>query len=202
MNTVLRLKRKRGLVFDAYYFKARENDWYFSGIEGERDLELSLATVRAIRDRYDRVLYLGNSMGGYGALLFGLDSNATEILVFSPQTRFDLEFCTAIGERRWRSEFSSMRTVRDAHSMAVRARWPESCSTRVQGFAGELNPQDMAHCRELQGLQGFELKLYPQSGHDLVHDLRATGELEQIIVDTIVRMGGKDVGVISQTAQR
>ncbi len=157
MNTVLRLKRTRGLLLDAYYFKARENDWYFSGTEGQPSLEQSLIAIRDMRQKYDKVLFLGNSMGGYGALLFGLDASATAILSFSPQTRFDSEFYDAIRERRWREEFSSMRTVRDPYSMAIKARWPAVCCSRVKAFVGELQAQDMAYCEDMQGLPGFEL---------------------------------------------
>lgn len=191
MNTVLRMKRKRGLSFDAYYFKARANDWYFSGTEGQPSLEHSVDIVSAVRNKYDEALFLGNSMGAYGALLFGLAVSATAVLAFSPQTRFDEPFCRNIGERRWRDEFAAMAADRDVEIMSIRNRWPEDCRTKVGVFAGELNQQDLAYCLDLQGLPGFTLHRYADSGHDLVHDLRATGALEEIILKELMSTNDK-----------
>lgn len=186
VNTVLRMRRTRKVLCDAYYFKARTNDWYFSGLAGSKSFEDSCAELSEICAPYDRVVFLGNSMGAYAALAFGLRLNADMVLAFSPQTRFDKSFCDAIGERRWREEFEAMRAQHPADQMAIRSMWPDPCRSRVRLFVGGECSQDMAYATDLDGKPGLELEIFRESGHDLVHDLRATGELERLIYDGLL----------------
>ena len=188
MNTVLRMKKNRGLVCDAYYFKANGNDWYFNGTEQQPSPDASVQLIQALLAKYDATVFLGNSMGAFGALYFGLRVGADAVVAFSPQTRFDQEYCDRIGESRWREEFKAMRAIRNPDEMAIRSVWPANCETRVRLFAGALNQQDLHYCEELAGLPGAELTKYDESGHDLVHELRATGELELAIYETITSL--------------
>lgn len=185
VNTVLRVKKIFGEKFDAYYLKARMNDWYFSGAQGTQSLQSSLDALSDVVKRYRRTIFLGNSMGGYAAMLFGLPLGADAILAFSPQTRFDLEFCDAIGETRWREAYDAMRAGHDADAMSMRHRWPKLSDAAVSVHYGINCKTDCRYAAELDGLPGVTTIGHPGCDHDLVNELRANGQLEQIIRDAL-----------------
>ena len=183
VNTILRMRRTRSILCDAYYFKARTNDWYLSGAYGFESFDHSVTELSRLAAGYDRVVFMGNSMGGYAALAFGLALNTGLILAFSPQTRFDKEFCDRIRERRWISDFEKMRDEHVVEDMAISSLWPEKLAADVHVFAGESCSQDIAYISDLDSKTGLNRHVFADSGHDLVHDLRSSGQLEDIIYD-------------------
>lgn len=185
VNTILRMRRTRGIVCDAYYFKAKANDWYLSGFNGSDSFEHSVAELSQLVAGYDRVVFMGNSMGGFAALAFGLKLNTGLILAFSPQTRFDQKFCAEIGEKRWKLEFEQMRRDHAVEKMAVSSLWPEPCAAKAHLFVGGSCSQDLAYLADLGLRPGLQSTVFEESGHDLVHDLRSSGQLEEIIYGTL-----------------
>jgi hypothetical protein len=185
VNTVLRVKKAFGASFDAYYLRARKNDWYFSGAQGFDSLAMSLEGIGRVALRYRFTMFLGNSMGGYAAMLFGLPLRANAILAFSPQTRFDQPFCEQIGERRWREAYDAMRGEFEVDALALRCRWPDSVETDVEVHYGGGCKADEEYAMQLRALPGISLVGHEGLNHDLVHDLRKTGLLERIIHEKI-----------------
>lgn len=181
VNTVLRIKKTKKIKFDSYYLRSKSNDWYMSGFSGAESFLDSCEQIAKICAGYDHAIFLGNSMGGYGACVFGIIVQASLILAFSPQTRFDKHFSEKIGEKRWLNEFSAMRQTHPVDNRAVRAVWPAENGTQARVYVGSECPQDVAYANELIGLKKAQIVSVPASGHDLVHDLRATGRLEEII---------------------
>src|SRR5690554_3011391 len=61
--------------------------WYLNGVDSHVDTfeKLFLKLKRVIKG-YEKVSFVGNSMGGYAAVLFGVLLNVNECVVFSPQT--------------------------------------------------------------------------------------------------------------------
>ncbi|WP_172592981.1 YqiA/YcfP family alpha/beta fold hydrolase [Altererythrobacter sp. B11] len=181
VNTVLRLKKAFGASFDSYYLTARKNDWYFSGVQGCNSLEASFAEIERAMASYDATMFLGNSMGGYAAMLFGAPLKADAILAFSPQTRFDSAFCEQIGESRWRDAYIEMRAQHDVEAMALHSRWPNTYDGSVDIHFGAGCGQDKEYAAQLSGMSGVSLVPHEGLDHDLVHDLRATKTLDEII---------------------
>ena len=75
---------------DLYFFVDKNQCWYHKGI---KDITNNIdETVLYINDiikngNYERVLFMGVSAGGYGAILFGsLCNNVNNIISFIPQT--------------------------------------------------------------------------------------------------------------------
>jgi len=188
VNTVLRIRKYHRASFDVYYFRSKKNDWYFSGIDGCDSLSASLEEVERLAQRYERTMFLGNSMGGYAAILFGLPAVANAVLAFSPQTRFDLAFCADIRESRWREAYDAMRSNYDVDAMALRNRWPGLFSGDVEIHFGAKCAADERYAAQLDGLSGATPVGHEGCSHDLVHDLRASGKLEQIIYDKILQL--------------
>ncbi|WP_070155921.1 hypothetical protein [Sphingobium phenoxybenzoativorans] len=185
MNTILRMKRMRNVPCSVYYFKAKKNDWYFGGVEGQDDFDSSVQYIQSISKKFRKTIFLGNSMGGYAALIFGLLSEGSSILAFSAQTRFDAQFCDEIREKRWQDEYAAMREARDVKSMAVLEYMKNNPEADVNLFTGAKNSQDLAYCSEIAHYPNVRLFRFEESDHDLVHDLRSSGKLEEIIYDHV-----------------
>lgn len=60
--------------------------WYQDGIGGLGDVERSVEYVRTLNRIRPRVIAMGVSMGGFGALLYGILAEIPEIIALAPQT--------------------------------------------------------------------------------------------------------------------
>ncbi len=78
--------------------------WYLGGIEGVGDDVAS--TAAALRDQVDRyepsaVITVGQSMGAYGAILYGTLIGADKVVAFGPLSCFDGRLWSIMNETRW-----------------------------------------------------------------------------------------------------
>ena len=78
--------------------------WYLTGIAGlSHDVP---STVAALRDHIARInpsciITLGQSMGGFAAILYGVLLGARKTVCFGPVSCFDAAIWAAIGDKRW-----------------------------------------------------------------------------------------------------
>jgi len=85
------LKYKFGdLKFNRLFIGDINNSWWhtnYEGLAGYGPYVLANFLNKKIKESGAiKTLYLGVSMGGYGAILFGCLTNATKVMAFSPQT--------------------------------------------------------------------------------------------------------------------
>ena len=85
------LKYKFGdLTFNVLFVGDLNNSWWhtnYEGLPGHGPYILRDFLLEKIKQSgATKTLYLGVSMGGYGALLFGCLTKATKVMAFSPQT--------------------------------------------------------------------------------------------------------------------
>ncbi len=164
--------------------------WYQAGLPGLADSVEGIAAY--LREQIKaqgtkRLVLLGNSMGGYAALLFGALLDADVVLAFAPQTYLGLGRRLQTGDLRW---FKQLR------------RAEKNCKTPLfldlRAFLGSLPPRrgsyhlyysrneiwDYFHARHLRGTF-VQLHESRGSGHRLVRDLRDSGQLQQILVEAL-----------------
>ena len=184
MNTLLGVQKGSGSPFDVLYLVANRNDWYFSGVRGLGDsMGESALALRKMTSPYEACLFIGNSMGGYAALAFGWQTRCDRILAFSPQTRFDRSFCDCIGERRWAAKRRLKQETHDVTAFRILDIMRQFNPPR-EGAAihfGLQSSTDAAYAMHIADNPAVERIPYPDSGHDLAHDLRADGRLAAII---------------------
>ena len=83
-------------------------NWYRAGVAGIRGVPALADFINSLHARYDRVVTLGLSMGGYGALLYGMLAPVDLIIALSPQTNLDPD-----GEdERWREHWQIAKRCR------------------------------------------------------------------------------------------
>ena len=162
--------------------------WYQRGVRGvATTLTGTTDALRAIvaRERPDRLVTLGTSAGGFGALYFGCALGADVILAFGPQTFTDPWHRRWHRDRRWKHEISQideldqgavcrdLRPVVRSWSMGARP-------GRIEIHYGRDVRIDRIHARRLGRISS--VAVYPHSGgHNTAKALRDRGELDAIL---------------------
>jgi hypothetical protein len=177
-----------GLPGQRVFLRDHGRGWYHHGVWGVAD---SIPGVHAwlhdrIREsRASRVVFIGNSAGGYAALLFGgmLHDLVDEVHAFAPQS-----FLTPALRRRYRD---------DRWADQIGNVPPDSPYGDLKGLAlpgrahvhfSVLDRLDTAHALRLRGR--VTLHAYQSvEAHSLVKDLRADGRLRQLIERSLTTGG-------------
>ena len=161
--------------------------WYQNGLPGVG------GDLYAIRDFIQakiaelnpaEVFFVGNSMGGYAAILFASLVGRSTAIAFAPQTFVSPVKRLRHRDRRWFKQIAGMylRTVFKAHIWDLKACLkPLQNETRIEIFVSEDDPLDYLHALRLQGLEGVQIHECPVGGHTLVKQLRDEGKLPAIL---------------------
>jgi len=129
-----------------------------------------------------RLVCIGNSMGGFGALLFGARLGADAILSFVPQTAIDPAVTDALGDHRWQAYQARIPSY-PFGDLALRP--PAAARTIVcHGADDEL---DSAHADRLAAVWPIERIAVASARHDAAAQLRDQGKLVPLIEEA---MGG------------
>ena len=156
-----------------------ESRWYQYG---EAAAAALIGEIRAAAGQVGarRLVCLGNSMGGFGALYFGARLKADAILGFAAQTAIDPETTEALGDRRW----SEHQAAIPAYGFGDLAREP-AAPGRVILCRGEHDLLDRAHADHLAAAWRVEQIVVPEAKHDVAARLRERGELLPLLEQVI-----------------
>jgi len=164
--------------------------WWLCGISDAvptlADL-ISLLSAEAVKA--SRVITLGSSAGGFGALLLGTMLDADLALAFSPQTYMDREHRMAHGERRWGYKITDL--CRDAADIGLLNLGDVITPRRAVVWSRRACPQDQSHMANLIGIPNIQKILVegeapectgvgcldPCTGHDTAMALKTRGDL-------------------------
>ncbi len=167
----------RGGENNVLFVTDRRATWYAAEGLWRRIVKL----VRYLRrtERIEEVVSLGNSMGGYGALLLPRDVRVARAIAFSPQVTMDR---AVLDDRRWPDVTATYgalpeRIVSDTFG-----------ATRTQYYlmASRDASEDAAHLALVPEGKRVHRWLLPGSRHNLAGGLKDAGLLPEVI-DTIIR---------------
>lgn len=170
--------------------------WYHAGLPGySRDLS---STADYLRRRIGelgarRVVFVGNSMGGYAAMLFAARLGFGEVIAFAPQTFVSPRLRFRHRDRRWPRQIAKLRWLGLSRERAwdlrpLLARCDERL--RVSVFVSPEDRLDLVHARHIQDLPCVTTHVVAGGGHDLVRVLRDDGSLPGIMLGTHDRNRG------------
>ena len=78
--------------YDQHFFVDKRTLWYTRGIEDvSTNINETLEYLKSIIEGYDSVIFIGASMGGYAALLYGSLLNVDYVITFRPQSIIKIE---------------------------------------------------------------------------------------------------------------
>ena len=171
------------------YVRDISQKWYHSGIdEGARSLAGAVDQIgKMIKQTGARYkIFIGNSMGGFAAILFGQLLQADRIIAFAPQTYIDPLSRILTLDFRWRRQIKSMYSSygynKETYNLSNYL-LKNPIHGIVTIYFGMDCRLDRLHAEKLRGVSNIEILKRQGSGHGLVKDLRATGELFEVLTD-------------------
>ncbi len=160
------------------FFRDHYAAWYHRGVvDVGPGVESVVGKLRELTAEAERVVMIGNSAGGYAALLFGALVGC-EAYAFSPQTFIDPGMLSAAHDHRWDEELNALlesgcfdRRYRDLAPLI------ESSEGRFEISYGALDPVDWKHAERVRDFEQVTVNRIEGCDHRVVRHLRDNGWL-------------------------
>lgn len=179
----------KGFDTSRAYVRDLQQSWYHAGLGG---VSTDVPTTAAYLSRLvqlagaTRVVLVGNSMGGYAALLFGALLGADEVHAFSPQTFIDPLNRARHGDKRWSAQLARVQAAASLPYLdlvpLLRDRAGAGAITVHYSPADAL---DEVHAERLATVPRVTVRAYADGGHNVIKHLRQSGALEVIVRDAV-----------------
>jgi hypothetical protein len=159
----------------AMFIKDQGRRWYQyeAGVLNEVKRRILEAADRA---GAKRTLLLGNSMGGFGALLFGALCNADAILGIVPQTAITPDAMRQMKDKRWAEERAAIHSFPCGDLLEIT---PPAGKTFL--CLGDSERRDTAHVDRICRPWKAEKIVIPDVGHHAAAKIRDEGRLVPMI---------------------
>ncbi len=173
------------------YVRDLTQSWYQMGLPGLADNveEVSLVLKEKISElNANKVVFIGNSMGGYAAILFGILLNADIVHAFSPQTFINRFHRFIYRDRRWRKYLTNV--YKNSHKKYFDLRKVIHQDSRklhceINIYYSSNHRLDKIHAEHMKNIGIITLHSYAEGGHRLVKTLRDEGSLKSIINNSL-----------------
>ena len=201
-----KLEQASGQHLNKILVRDSANAWYhrrIAGLGGHVD-----ETAQALGDLVRRiapgaVTTLGQSMGAYAAVMYGLLLDVQQIVAFGPLSFLDVEQARLYHELRWLPVMESLaqdpplsgyydlaalcraRAAQRTHMHLVFGTRPYAARPDAAG-AGESVNLDAMHAQRLAAFGRCTLHPYPQSGHAVVQHLIDTKRINGLLASCIL----------------
>jgi acetyl esterase/lipase len=169
------------------YVRDLRQAWYHRGMPGHGDrlMDVAAALREVVARRHvERLVVVGNSAGGYAALVFGTLLSADVVLAFSPQTTLDLESLAQMDDHRWDERLQPLQDAaafdRDWLDLARALPRARRADTRYEVFFDDTH-LDRVHGERLEGLENVRLFRFGGGQHELARALRDSGALARVL---------------------
>ena len=175
------------------YLRDLNHNWYLNGLPGvgnSVDEMVTLLQQKIEEYKPSRVITMGVSAGGFGAILFGCLLKVDSVLAFSPQTFMNKPNCIVHLDYRWLDRViqiymgdKSNRKYLDLKPFVLRTDIP---ITAVYDYTHRL---DNLHATRIKGANVVHTAM-KGGGHTLVKELRHKDMLATIINKAITPTKG------------
>jgi acetyl esterase/lipase len=126
---------------------------------------------------------MGNSMGGFAALLFGALMNASKVVAFAPQTFISPQLRLLHRESRWRQRtyrtYCRYGVFRRTYDVKPFLKTTPHVSADI--YVGKNDHHDFIHAARLSPLSSVSIHQVDGAGHGVAKMLREIGELDLIL---------------------
>lgn len=129
------------------------------------------------------IRFVGNSMGGFAALLFCALLKCGKAIVFSPQTFVSAEMRSIHQDNRWEQQINQLHKtttgseIFDIKPYALK-NYPE---LQASIYVSTDDSLDALHAQEMSDLPNVTIHRVGGGGHEIVKVLRDSGMLDQIL---------------------
>lgn len=164
-----------------------DQSWYQNGLPGigENILSISGYIKKEIQSlKPEKVFFVGNSMGGYAAILFATLVGDGNVIAFAPQTFISPILRTFHRDRRW----SRLILKTYKNSFFKRKVWNlrplllnKKQIQKISIFVSKDHRLDYTHAEHVMDIPGVDIYKVNGQGHQIVRDLRDQGKLQDIM---------------------
>ncbi len=159
--------------------------WYHRGLPGvSTNITETKNHLESIINDNDAksVIMVGNSMGGFAALLFSSMIPKSKAIAFSPQTFVNPRKRLMHKDRRWGKQIFKLYLT----GWCKEKIWDLKSITPVDGWsatviASKTDKLDLLHAENVREVKGVDIQVFDYGGHNLVKSLRDNGLLEEIL---------------------
>ncbi len=178
--------------FDAKKVFVRDfhRSWYHRGAgEAGANIDEVAEHLRALiaDSGVERTVAIGNSSGGYAALLFGTIVPVTEIHAFSPQTFIDRDLRHRHGDDRWEGDLDALHSsgaLDSRYADLLTMLGEDGAGTPANIYYSRKRELESVHAERLGALPQVELHVY-ETEYPPVRMLRAKGHLHELIAGAL-----------------
>lgn len=169
------------------FFRDLSQSWYHCGLEGlTQNIDQTRDYIQAMLDRLNprQTIFVGNSMGGFAAILFSTLLNTGRVVAFSPQTFIGPRKKLVAGDFRWKgATFSTyLRAAQKPryYDLGLLLQNPER-KNRLDIHVSTLDKLDIKHAENISGYEDVNIHWHDIGGHSLVKYLRDNGSLRDLL---------------------
>jgi len=175
--------------YNQYFFRDKNQSWYHHGLEGiANNIDEFIENLKLITTSYDKVIFIGNSMGGYAAVLFGVLLKVDKIIAFSPQTFIDKYRRIFYQDNRWSKQINKVYKLNtnSQYFNLKKVMKNSNYDSKIKIFYSSSDRLDEIHVNRIKKLKNVKVLSYKVGGHNLVRELRGNNTLSQILNDSLL----------------
>ena len=188
-----KLEQLRGQRFNRILLRDRRNRWYLQGVHGLGDdvaqvverLRLLIAALAP-----SAVWCVGESMGGYAAIMHGVLLPAERIVSFGALSTFSPRFAGQYEDRRWLGTMAELdgrlTDNSDLPALVRRHAYRGKLHLVLGTYAGAQAPQavnlDVMHSQRFAGLHCARFHYYPNADHTVTRWLKGHDQFDALLL--------------------
>ncbi|MFA6197331.1 MAG: hypothetical protein WC656_11900 [Sulfurimonas sp.] len=170
---------------DKIFIRDLNQSWYHKGLKDiSTSIEETALFLKKIieKQKYSKVVCLGNSMGGYAAIVIGELIGADVVLSFAPQTFLDDENRDKFSDNRWKEQITLLPQNIDKKYLDLNLFLKDKTTqTKIELYFSLDERIDVAHVQFIQDNPSVTIYPFLEGGHQLVQKLRKSGDLYRIL---------------------
>jgi hypothetical protein len=176
------------------YLRDHYAAWYHRGVvDVGPDIDAVADRLRELSEDAERIVMIGNSAGGYAALLFGALLDC-ETYSFSPQTFIDPQMLREAEDHRWDEELRALlESGRFDRRYADLASVLAASKGSFDIYYGGLDKIDHRHVNNVAGIDQVTPHPIENCYHRVVKHLRDTGWLLSFLLGMAERKPAPDI---------
>jgi hypothetical protein len=168
------------------FIRDLSQSWYHMGLPGlSNDIDSTANYLKQLIQRYSpsETILVGNSMGGFAAILFASLVQNCRAIAFAPQTFISPQKRFANSERRWKKETygTYLKTLFKKKYFDLSQLDTNTSDWQADIIVSAGHKRDMAHALNVQNFPQVTVHQYNCKRHRIVKVLRDQGELAQIL---------------------
>lgn len=171
---------------DKIFFRDFKQAWYKFGVDknlcSTQEIKSYLLS-RIEKGNYKKIVFLGNSMGGFAAIFFGVQIKVDQIIAFSPQTFIDKFNRNLYLDFRWKN---CLKVVHNGNFTKADLDLKfflinNNIKNNINVYFSENHRLDKIHAKRLKIFSNVKLIPVKKGGHQVVKELKQSGFLSNLM---------------------